>query len=87
MAKQNWCSATYDSESDLSPKFDSQDDGGCPVVSPVSKELREAQSDLVARLKSEHGVVAQRVNLRGFYHSFRMWNSMMDNEKVSYSDE
>ena len=51
-------------------------------MSPVHKELREAQADLLGRLKSEYGIDAQRVNLRGFYHSFRMWNSRMDNEKV-----
>ena len=51
-------------------------------MSPVHKELRDAQADLVNRLRSEFGVVAERVNLRGFYHSFRMWNSRMDNEKV-----
>ena len=51
-------------------------------MSPVHKELRDAQADLVNRLRSEFGVVAERINLRGFYHSFRMWNSRMDNEKV-----
>ena len=62
-----------------------QDDGGCPLVSPVHKELREAQTRLVGRLRSEYGIVAHRVNLRGFYHSFRMWNSKMDNEEVRAS--
>ena len=51
-------------------------------MSPVHKELREAQTRLVGRLRSEYGIVAHRVNLRGFYHSFRMWNSKMDNEEV-----
>ena len=51
-------------------------------MSPVHKELRDAQTHLVGRLRSEYGIVAQRVNLRGFYHSFRMWNSKMDNEEV-----
>ena len=53
-------------------------------MSPVDKELRDAQADLVGRLRSEYGVVAQRADLRGFYHSFRMWNSRMDNEKVRF---
>ena len=51
-------------------------------MSPVHKELKEAQTRLVGRLRSEYGIVAHRVNLRGFYHSFRMWNSKMDNEEV-----
>ena len=54
-------------------------------MSPVHKELREAQSRLVGRLRNEYGIVAHRVNLRGFYHSFRMWNSKMDNEEVRAS--
>ena len=54
-------------------------------MSPVHKELREAQTRLVGRLRSEYGIMAHRVNLRGFYHSFRMWNSKMDNEEVRAS--
>ena len=56
-------------------------------MSPVHKELREAQTRLVGRLRSEYGIVAHRVNLRGFYHSFRMWNSKMDNEEVRASTQ
>merc|ERR1719500_2467401 len=39
--------------------FYMEDDGGCPLVSPVNKELRDAQADLVGRLRSEYGVAAQ----------------------------
>ncbi len=41
-----------------------EDDGGCPVVSPVHQDLKDAQARLVARLWSDHGIKAKKVSIR-----------------------
>ncbi len=56
------------------------DDGGNPIISPVHKDLREAQSKLVNRLQEKLGVSVKRVNIPEFLHSDLIWSHNMGSD-------
>jgi hypothetical protein len=41
-----------------------EDDGGCPIVSPVHRDLKESQAKIVARLWSDYGIRAKKLAIR-----------------------
>ncbi|XP_054070609.1 fatty-acid amide hydrolase 2 isoform X2 [Rissa tridactyla] len=73
-------------------KFHCMDhDGGSVFVSPVDKEILQAQKKVVEHLESELGVQVQRVAIHKMKYSFQIWSAMMSstdsNGQVSTSAE
>ncbi|XP_077597629.1 fatty-acid amide hydrolase 2-B [Stigmatopora nigra] len=57
--------------------FTVPDDGGSPLTSPVSEELRQIQKEVVERLRVDLGVSVQEVRFPGFRYGFRIWDAFM----------
>ncbi|XP_019713904.1 fatty-acid amide hydrolase 2-B [Hippocampus comes] len=57
--------------------FNIPDDGGSPLVSPVSKELREIQKRVVERLEADLGLSVQEVRFPELRYGFRIWDAYM----------
>ncbi|KAM6353045.1 LOW QUALITY PROTEIN: fatty-acid amide hydrolase 2 [Alca torda] len=59
-------------------KFHCMDhDGGSVFVSPVDKEILQAQKKVVEHLEGELGVQVQRVAIHKMKYSFQIWSAMM----------
>ncbi|NWW50426.1 FAAH2 hydrolase, partial [Pedionomus torquatus] len=52
-------------------------DGGSVFVSPVDKEILQAQKKVVEHLESELGVQVQHVAIHKMKYSFQIWSAMM----------
>ncbi|NXT25908.1 FAAH2 hydrolase, partial [Syrrhaptes paradoxus] len=62
-------------------KFHCMDhDGGSVFVSPVDKELLEAQKKVVEHLEGELGVQVQRVAIHKMKYSFQIWSATMSSK-------
>ncbi|XP_057711538.1 fatty-acid amide hydrolase 2-B [Corythoichthys intestinalis] len=57
--------------------FTVPDDGGSPLTSPVSEELRQIQRKVVERLQADLGVSVQEVRFPEFRYGFRIWDAYM----------
>ncbi|NWU90094.1 FAAH2 hydrolase, partial [Upupa epops] len=55
-------------------------DGGSIFVSPVDKEILQAQKKVVQHLESELGVQVQRVAIHKMKYSFQIWSAMMSSK-------
>jgi len=64
-----------------------EDDGGFPVITPVHRELREAQRKLVKALQTEHPSmqVERAPGLSDIFHSLPIWMSAMSDEPLAPS--
>ncbi|RMB98191.1 hypothetical protein DUI87_25094 [Hirundo rustica rustica] len=62
-------------------KFHCMDhDGGSIFVSPVDKEILQAQKKVVEHLESDLGVRVQRVAIHKMKYSFQIWSAMMSSQ-------
>ncbi|KAM9600690.1 fatty-acid amide hydrolase 2 isoform 4-T4 [Morphnus guianensis] len=62
-------------------KFHCMDhDGGSIFVSPVDKEILQAQKKVVEHLESELGVQVRRVAIHKMKYSFQIWSAMMSSK-------
>uniref|UniRef100_A0A8D2Q4N8 Fatty acid amide hydrolase 2 n=1 Tax=Varanus komodoensis TaxID=61221 RepID=A0A8D2Q4N8_VARKO len=65
-------------------------DGGSVFVSPVDKEILQAQRKLVKNLETELGVQVQNVAIHKMKYSFQIWSVMMSfkdsDEQVAFTD-
>nr|XP_009930569.1 PREDICTED: fatty-acid amide hydrolase 2 [Opisthocomus hoazin] len=62
-------------------KFHCMDhDGGSIFVSPVDKEILQAQKKVVEHLESELGVQVQHVAIHKMKYSFQIWSAMMSSK-------
>ncbi|XP_056347019.1 fatty-acid amide hydrolase 2 isoform X3 [Oenanthe melanoleuca] len=62
-------------------KFHCMDhDGGSIFVSPVDKEILQAQKKVVEHLESDLGVQVQRVSIHKMKYSFQIWSAMMSSK-------
>ncbi|KAF4795339.1 Fatty-acid amide hydrolase 2 [Turdus rufiventris] len=62
-------------------KFHCMDhDGGSIFVSPVDKEILQAQKKVVEHLESDLGVQVQRVAIHKMKYSFQIWSAMMSSK-------
>ncbi|XP_063273002.1 fatty-acid amide hydrolase 2 isoform X1 [Prinia subflava] len=62
-------------------KFHCMDhDGGSIFVSPVDKEILQAQKKVVEYLESDLGVQVQRVAIHKMKYSFQIWSAMMSSK-------
>ncbi|KAL2304562.1 hypothetical protein Nmel_013318 [Mimus melanotis] len=62
-------------------KFHCMDhDGGSVFVSPVDKEILQAQKKVVEHLESDLGVQVQRVAIHKMKYSFQIWSAMMSSK-------
>ncbi|XP_061619398.1 fatty-acid amide hydrolase 2-B isoform X1 [Phyllopteryx taeniolatus] len=57
--------------------FTVPDDGGSPLTSPVSEELRRIQRKVVERLEADLGVSIQEAHFPELRYSFRIWDAYM----------
>ncbi|MEE6519810.1 hypothetical protein FKM82_017544 [Ascaphus truei] len=57
--------------------FTMENDGGGPFVSPVDKELVQAQRRVVEKLESTLGVHVQPLRIHNLRYSFQIWSAMM----------
>ncbi|KAM8987555.1 fatty-acid amide hydrolase 2 isoform 3-T3 [Ara ararauna] len=55
-------------------------DGGSVFVSPVDKEILQAQKKVVEHLESELGVQVQHVAIHKMKYSFQIWSAMMSSK-------
>ncbi|XP_068007965.1 fatty-acid amide hydrolase 2 isoform X2 [Melanerpes formicivorus] len=55
-------------------------DGGSVFVSPVDKEILQAQRKVVEHLESELGVQVRRVAIHKMKYSFQIWSAMMSSK-------
>ncbi|XP_069723964.1 fatty-acid amide hydrolase 2 [Phaenicophaeus curvirostris] len=55
-------------------------DGGSIFVSPVDKEILQAQKKVVEHLESKLGVQVQRVAIHKMKYSFQIWSAMMSSK-------
>ena len=64
-------------------------DGGFPLISPVSGELRNVQDKFLKAFEKAHGIKSKKANLPLFYHSLLIWSNSMASEKSapSFSSE
>ncbi|XP_077355615.1 fatty-acid amide hydrolase 2-B [Festucalex cinctus] len=53
------------------------DDGGSPLTSPVSDELRRIQKQVVERLEADLGVSVQEARFPELRYGFRIWDALM----------
>ncbi|KAM4696859.1 fatty-acid amide hydrolase 2-like isoform 4-T4 [Rhinophrynus dorsalis] len=60
--------------------FSMENDGGSPFISPVDKELVEAQRRVVKHLEKELGVSVQPVTIYNLRYSFQIWSAMMSSD-------
>ncbi|KAJ7418941.1 Fatty-acid amide hydrolase 2 [Willisornis vidua] len=62
-------------------KFHCMDhDGGSVFVSPVDKEILQAQKKVVEHIESDLGVQVQRVAIHKMKYSFQIWSAMMSSK-------
>ncbi|XP_041895801.1 fatty-acid amide hydrolase 2, partial [Corvus kubaryi] len=62
-------------------KFHCMDhDGGSIFVSPVDKEILQAQKKVVEHLENDLGVQVQRVAIHKMKYSFQIWSAMMSSK-------
>ncbi|NXI49647.1 FAAH2 hydrolase, partial [Chloroceryle aenea] len=62
-------------------KFHCMDhDGGSVFVSPVDKEILQAQKKVVEHLESELGIQVQHVAIHKMKYSFQIWSAMMSSK-------
>ncbi|NXL74471.1 FAAH2 hydrolase, partial [Leptocoma aspasia] len=62
-------------------KFHCMDhDGGSIFVSPVDKEILQAQKKVVEYLESDLGIRVQRVAIHKMKYSFQIWSAMMSSK-------
>ncbi|KAM3912374.1 fatty-acid amide hydrolase 2 [Leptodactylus fuscus] len=69
--------------------FSMENDGGCLFVSPMDKELVEAQRKVVKHLEAELGVSIQPINIYNLRYSFQIWSASMSsdgNKGESFTD-
>ncbi|XP_072287938.1 fatty-acid amide hydrolase 2 [Pyxicephalus adspersus] len=69
--------------------FSMENDGGCVFVSPMDKELVEAQRRVVQYLETSLGVTVQPISIHNMRYSFQIWSSVMslDEDKAeSFTD-
>ncbi|XP_061525104.1 fatty-acid amide hydrolase 2-B [Phycodurus eques] len=57
--------------------FTVPDDGGSPLTSPVSEELRRIQRKVAERLEADLGVSIQEARFPELRYSFRIWDAYM----------
>ncbi|XP_032558055.1 fatty-acid amide hydrolase 2 isoform X2 [Chiroxiphia lanceolata] len=62
-------------------KFHCMDhDGGSVFVSPVDKEILQAQKKVVEHIESDLGVRVQHVSIHKMKYSFQIWSAMMSSK-------
>ncbi|XP_075429207.1 fatty-acid amide hydrolase 2 [Ascaphus truei] len=67
--------------------FTMENDGGGPFVSPVDKELVQAQRRVVEKLESTLGVHVQPLRIHNLRYSFQIWSAMMSSaEEPSFAE-
>ncbi|XP_014681562.1 PREDICTED: fatty-acid amide hydrolase 2-like [Priapulus caudatus] len=65
-----------------------EDDGGCPVVSPVHPEIKAAQKRVADYFENEIGCTVKRVNLKLMKYSLQIWSAMMaSSDSPSFAQE
>ncbi|KAG9478075.1 hypothetical protein GDO78_013201 [Eleutherodactylus coqui] len=57
--------------------FSMENDGGCLFVSPVDKELVQAQRRVVQHLEADLGVSVQPINIHHLRYSLQIWSASM----------
>lgn len=57
--------------------FTMENDGGCLFVSPMDKELVQAQKQVVQHLETSLGVSVQPINIYNMRYSFQIWSAVM----------
>ena len=50
-------------------------DGGFPLISPVSGELRNVQDKFLKAFEKAHGIKSKKADLPLFYHSLLIWSN------------
>ncbi|KAM9325913.1 fatty-acid amide hydrolase 2 [Gastrophryne carolinensis] len=69
--------------------FSMENDGGCVFVSPVDKELVQAQRQVIQHLEAELKVNVQTINIHNLRYSFQIWSAMMSadaDKEESFTD-
>ncbi|XP_032052119.1 fatty-acid amide hydrolase 2 [Aythya fuligula] len=61
-------------------------DGGSVFVSPVDKEILQAQKKVVEYLERDLGVQVQRVSVHKMKYSFQIWSAMMSSKDSDGQD-
>lgn len=54
-----------------------EDDTGSLLISPVDNEIKQGIQKIVSYLKKNHGIVAQKVNLKKLRYSMALWFAKM----------
>ncbi|XP_075691740.1 fatty-acid amide hydrolase 2 [Rhinoderma darwinii] len=60
--------------------FSMENDGGCLFVSPVDKELVQAQRRVVKHLEAALGVSVEPINIHNLRYSFQIWSAAMSSD-------
>ncbi|KAM4021272.1 fatty-acid amide hydrolase 2 [Anomaloglossus baeobatrachus] len=60
--------------------FSMENDGGCLFVSPMDKDLVEAQRKVIKHLEADLGVNVQPINIYNLRYSFQIWSAAMSSD-------
>ncbi|KAG1663620.1 Fatty-acid amide hydrolase 2 [Nymphon striatum] len=65
-----------------------EDDGGIPVTTNVTPELREAQQKVLTHFETEHNIRCEKVNFTKIIHIMNMWSTQMSYKDIpKFSEE
>ncbi|XP_068104191.1 fatty-acid amide hydrolase 2 [Hyperolius riggenbachi] len=60
--------------------FTMENDGGCLFVSPMDKELVQAQRQVAQHLETDLGVTVQPINIYNMRYSLQIWSAIMSSD-------
>lgn len=66
--------------------FYMENDGGNPLVSPVSTEIRKAQRKVLEYFHETYGIEPQKVDIPNMKHSFEIWSKIITTSEMKPID-